>query len=634
MLNTTIKSSPINTKETFTEDEFMRAIKNKDILKVRDILDTNYDPNKACESSKCHPLEICEDFEIFKLLIERGINFMQKYTDDKEKTQIPVFKIVSRRNKQFFDFLIEKGLDIKINNEVNQSTLDHYAAKNPDVGIMNYLIKKKMNYKNSENSKGDLPIHIACKHSNTEVIKALIDKRCQISKENKNGEISLHFAVKFGTPEIVKLLLENKSQFGVLDKFGNAPIHYIFESKSPIEMIKKFVECLCKESNNVRLIIDIQTNENLTLLCKSCINNKVEIAKYLIEIGSDVNYQMPNGDTPLILAIKYGSDTNTDIIDLLLKKDADVNHVNSKGDFPLKLVKSIQHFNALIKYKPHLNNNSCDLMDHHFFSKHIDVANELGKILKDYNYYNCFQKAIDMKNVEFVEMLAKFGANVNSQDILGMSPFQYAVCSGQSEIVKLLIKLGADLEHEDIEGNTAFLLAAKYSAVSDEILDLLDEKCDILHANHSGHSAFYIAAEYKNEHFLKHFYNKKPDLLKRMAKDKGNDLYTVKLICNKNKYPYLLKYFGIPPFPFEPPIVILQDKLKDKDKYGDSDILCAIRNRYYTAFIHFYNESNPKPDLNQTNKFGEFPLFVACYQDFSWRFIDYRSAIFPNERGG
>ena len=73
MLNTTIKSSPINTKETFTEDEFMRAIRNKDILKVRDILDTNYDPNKACESSKCHPLEICEDFEIFKLLIELSL---------------------------------------------------------------------------------------------------------------------------------------------------------------------------------------------------------------------------------------------------------------------------------------------------------------------------------------------------------------------------------------------------------------------------------------------------------------------------------------------------------------------------------------------------------------------------------
>ncbi|EAY15128.1 hypothetical protein TVAG_392450 [Trichomonas vaginalis G3] len=603
-------------------DEFLDAIKNFDILKVKSFLDKGYDPNKIqiSKSNKVHPLEVCEDFEIFKLLIEGGSDFMFRYENENGKQKIPVFTIVSKRNKRFFDYMVEKGLNIKIKNEFNQSLLTHYASKNKDSEIMKFLMNKKVDYRRSKNNKGNLPIHYSCKHSNIDVVKLLIDKRSPINIANNNGELPIHLAVKYGTPDIVEILLENNSQFGSKDNQGNCPIHYSIESKFGKEMIETFVYCLIPKFDDIKSIIDIETEDKYTLLCKSLINNKNEISSYLIDLGSDVNYTMLNGNTPLILSLKNNPTPN--IIHLLLSKGADINHFNQEGDFALKICESLEILHELLKFKPHLNNNECDVILNHICMLHLQIAGVLMMLIEKYNYIDCYKFAITLGLKKLVEFLIESGADVNCEDILGMTPINYATIHNKIEIAKYLIENGANLEHRDIEGNNAFGVAAKCARTSNQMIDLLLETCDILNTNYAGHSAVFVAIENKNFAFLQHIHEMRPYLLPQLVNEKGYDSYTPKILLVKNNWQYLLPLFDEEQFTYEIPI-IMEEKLKDKEKYGDTDILCAIRNRYYTAFIHFYEEANPKPDLNETNKFGEFPLFVACYRDFSWRFINF-----------
>jgi ankyrin repeat protein len=69
---------------------------------------------------------------------------------------------------------------------------------------------------------------------------------------------------------------------------------------------------------------------------------------------------------------------------------------------------------------------------------------------------------IGAKQVEVVEMLLKFGANVNSVTSKdNYTPLHIAASQGLSTIIPLLVKAGASLEQRDGFGNTPLLVACE-----------------------------------------------------------------------------------------------------------------------------------------------------------------------------
>lgn len=74
-------------------------------------------------------------------------------------------------------------------------------------------------------------------------------------------------------------------------------------------------------------------------LCYACYEANSEVAKVLLEYGSDVNIVNSDGDTPLICAVQHSSNEGAvPLIKLLLEHGADPSIVNNKGKTALDYV--------------------------------------------------------------------------------------------------------------------------------------------------------------------------------------------------------------------------------------------------------------------------------------------------------
>ena len=79
---------------------------------------------------------------------------------------------------------------------------------------------------NESNSKGYLPLTLACYHGNYEVVSFLVDKVEDINANNNQGT-ALMAAVFKKDIDIVKLLLDNNADPNIADANGTTAMHYI-----------------------------------------------------------------------------------------------------------------------------------------------------------------------------------------------------------------------------------------------------------------------------------------------------------------------------------------------------------------------------------------------------------------------
>lgn len=131
-------------------------------------------------------------------------------------------------------------------------------------------------------------------------------------------------------------------------------------------------------------------------IIKALRSDDIELAKLLIENGSDLNEKDYNGNTPLLCSCCCCYD-NYEIIKLLIEKGSDVNAKDKFGNTPL----------GYARY----NNNRVDL----------------------------------------VKFLIENGEHINEKDNLGYTPLEYAcIVDNNYEIVRLLIERGAKISDIDL----------------------------------------------------------------------------------------------------------------------------------------------------------------------------------------
>ena len=124
---------------------------------------------------------------------------------------------------------------------------------------------------------------------------------------------------------------------------------------------------------------NVVNQEGFSPLILACYRNNIEVAKYIIENGGDINGSSNMG-TPLMAAIVKG---NNEIAKFLIEKNADVNLADANGT------------TALI-------------------------------------YATMF------KNIEIVALLMKKNANVNLKDNRGNSALDYAILADNDKLIETL----------------------------------------------------------------------------------------------------------------------------------------------------------------------------------------------------
>lgn len=233
------------------------------------------------------------------------------------------------------DIQNEKIIKAIENNDISELTS---IFEEGDININNIIEAEVGN--DMELQVSMTPLMYASYLGNYEIARYLVEeKKADINAENEYGWTALKYASDEGRLEIVKYLVENGASvdaevltitknleiFEYLLERGNLNINSVgylgmtalslasIEYEN-LEMIKYLLE---KGAD-----INVKNEDGSTALMTASMYGNLEIIKYLIENGADINSKDNDDSTALIYASKWG---NLETVEYLVKNGADIN---------------------------------------------------------------------------------------------------------------------------------------------------------------------------------------------------------------------------------------------------------------------------------------------------------------------
>lgn len=199
-----------------------------------------------------------------------------------------------------------------------------------------------------------------------------------------------------------------------------------------------------------------------TPLMYACQNGHLNVVKFLIERGVDVNSINNNGSTSVYFALERN---NFDIITFLIKNGATIYDID------------VLFRKALIGGNESLS---------------IELIERGSNVNTSWNEgYTPLHHAISM--IKVAELLISRGACVDARNEAGSTPLHLAVLHSMMNIVDLLISKGADVNSRNKLGNTPLIIASTISR--DLVMRLLKAGADPHIKNNKGNTPLISASQ-------------------------------------------------------------------------------------------------------------------------------------------
>jgi len=205
-------------------------------------------------------------------------------------------------------------------------------------------------------------------------------------------------------------------------------------------------------SNN-RTKIDEKNEHGSTFIHIAVDNGNIEVLKYLVSQGANVNVKDNYGKTPLQAAVNKN---NLEMVEYLISHGADVNVKDYFSRSPLHdaaIIGNIETVQILISHGAQIN-------------------------AKDNMNKSPLHHSVEKGHKEITQYLLSKNAAVNTKDVRGKYPLHYAASFGDPEQVKDLISKGAVVNARD-----KFDLSPLHDAVDYEqleiVIDLLSQGADV-----------------------------------------------------------------------------------------------------------------------------------------------------------
>ncbi|WP_341815840.1 MULTISPECIES: ankyrin repeat domain-containing protein [unclassified Wolbachia] len=235
---------------------------------------------------------------------------------------------------------------------------------------------------------------------------------------------ALHWAAEAGNIEVTLKLLQKGANVNQLDSSERTALHLATEA-GDIEITKILVTN--KVNPNVKDLM------NLTALYEAAKNGHKEVVKYLMQNGADVKKNGALKLTPLHIAV---ANADKALVDCIMKNDNNIEEtietVDVFGWTPFYW--AVTRNNPLILEILLQGKSRCKAS--------VDVEDKLlGR--------SPLHVAATNGNMEAVELLINYGAEVNLKDAWGWTPFHCAAAGGNIETINCLIKNGASIVTND-----------------------------------------------------------------------------------------------------------------------------------------------------------------------------------------
>lgn len=258
----------------------------------------------------------------------------------------------------------------------------HSAVRAADSDRINELIAEGTSI-DAKGQGGSTALMIAIEEGNKEIAEQLIALGADLNARENEGGVALHMAVGRQDPDLLSLLIDRGADPNISLRNYGSPLHLAAqmdigsripeiliaggadtnlisaENVTPVELavgtenpaLQSFiVEDTSASTLGRALLIAAgmgltdavvtlidngadsnyrHPEENLSALDAALVRDKDEVAKFLIDVGADVNGRFTNNATPLHIAASQGS---TEMVAYLLDYGADSNLKNNDGE--------------------------------------------------------------------------------------------------------------------------------------------------------------------------------------------------------------------------------------------------------------------------------------------------------------
>ena len=287
----------------------------------------HYSGQIFCLRDEC--LKSCYGMSTIHKLQELGVDMNTAVV--RGRTPANVLASTNRGDKQFYEEvtkLFSKESMEKLDN--NGVSAVHLAAKNGHVEMLKVMLEKQVNINLTEDEPGEAgatPLHLACSHSQVDVVKLLIAAGADDTLKNSQGETPAHFVLlqnKWGA----KLNQEQKAELLKELKHLDIPRE---DGQTPLMLLTFWDEDLLPIFLDKGVNVNHTDNDGRTALM--LITDK-DIIKGLLQAGAEINVADNSGNTALHYALESCS---VETARYLIRKGADYNRPNNEGKTPAQI---------------------------------------------------------------------------------------------------------------------------------------------------------------------------------------------------------------------------------------------------------------------------------------------------------
>lgn len=312
---------------------------------------------------------------------------------------------------------------------------------------------------NFHSRNGSTPLVLAIEKGNEEVIGRLFSKGAEVNFADLNGVTPLLKAAEKNNTPLAKMLIGKKANVNTRNSEGTTPLFYYAENGN-----KEMVNLLLSKKATANIVN--QKGESPLQLAMS--KNHTGVVQLLYP---GISFDTPNNPiTPLMFA-SYAGDIKQ--VQALLSSGAEADQTNTFNETAL--------YYAVIRRNEKIAQL---LIDHGASAKDSKISRQLYPLCRN-----------NKKN--FAKMLVAAGANVNQGEHYGWTALRAAALDKDIELIRFLLEHGANPNSRDVEGYTPFMTIANSGSTEGMQLMLNGAGVNINEKNNHGHTALSLAVAAK-----------------------------------------------------------------------------------------------------------------------------------------